>query len=199
MKKIVRVLVSVLLVCLTSSPVVAQTFECRITATTGPGTGNDCVTATHNCAAPAYQFPVFAAGNRCEDFPSTACPVGSHPCLNTNPNASPGTTTGTSGTGGSSLINLDSLISDIGGNVPQLTTLGAILSTAIPFLYATAGFALFLFLISGGFKYLTSAGDPKKMESAKGTLTTALIGFTIIVVAYSLTKVVGYIFNIDIF
>lgn len=94
------------------------------------------------------------------------------------------------------MVNFDQLIQSIGGKIPQFTTLGAIISGLLPILYAIAGIGLLLFLIAGGFRYLTSAGDPKKTESAKGTITTAIVGFVLVIVAYWLTQIVNYIFNL---
>ncbi len=96
------------------------------------------------------------------------------------------------------LVDLDALIEGMGSDkLSGFDSLGAIVSAALPLLYGITGFALFLFLIFAGFKYLTSAGDPKKLESAKGSLTAAIIGFVLIFVAYWLTQAVNYIFNLN--
>lgn len=50
--------------------------------------------------------------------------------------------------------------------------------------FAFVGVALLVMLFIAGYKFLLSSGDPKKLESAKGTLTNALIGLVVIVVAY---------------
>lgn len=47
-----------------------------------------------------------------------------------------------------------------------------------------AGLAIFVMLIAGGFKYLTSGGDPKSQEQAKNTLTYAILGLVLIIAAY---------------
>lgn len=47
-----------------------------------------------------------------------------------------------------------------------------------------AGFIFFIMVIVGGFRYLFSAGDPKKVEAAKGTLTAAFLGIFLIVGSY---------------
>ena len=47
-----------------------------------------------------------------------------------------------------------------------------------------AGIALFLLLLVGGFKYLTSGGNPEGVASAQKTITYALIGIVIIALAY---------------
>lgn len=76
-------------------------------------------------------------------------------------------------------------------------TLGSILSTALSYIFFAAGFGVLLMLLAGGFTYMTSGGDPKKTESAKGQLTNALIGFVIIFVAFWLVQAAGYIFGIQ--
>ena len=43
-----------------------------------------------------------------------------------------------------------------------------------------AGIAVFIMLIIGGFKYLTSGGDPKATESAKNTITYAIFGLALL-------------------
>lgn len=49
---------------------------------------------------------------------------------------------------------------------------------------ALAGLAVFVMFLVGGFKYLTSAGDPKATESAKNTLTYAVLGLVLIIAAW---------------
>lgn len=47
-----------------------------------------------------------------------------------------------------------------------------------------AGIVLFIMLLVGGFKYMTSRGDPKAVDAAKGTLTQAIAGLVVLVLAY---------------
>lgn len=79
----------------------------------------------------------------------------------------------------------------------RFNTIGDIISTAIPFVFAFAGLGLLLMIISAGFTLLTSAGDPKKFDMGKNKLTYALVGFLIIFVAYWITQLVGRIFGLD--
>lgn len=44
--------------------------------------------------------------------------------------------------------------------------------------------ALFIMLLVGGFNFLFSAGDQKKLEAARGTVTQAVIGLVIMSLAY---------------
>ena len=110
---------------------------------------------------------------------------------------------GGEGRSGNSLVNLDQLIQSMGNfnransqQFSKLTTLGGILTGLLPFLYGIAGIGLLLFMIAGGFGYLTSQGDPKKMEAAKGQITSAVIGFILVIMAYSITSVINYIFSL---
>lgn len=78
----------------------------------------------------------------------------------------------------------------------KFANLAEVISRAIPFVFAFAGIGLLLMLLNGGFTLLTSAGDPKKLESGKQTLTYALVGFLIIFVAYWLVQILGRIFGL---
>ncbi|KKS83938.1 MAG: hypothetical protein UV59_C0029G0010 [Candidatus Gottesmanbacteria bacterium GW2011_GWA1_43_11] len=106
------------------------------------------------------------------------------------------------GSGTANIINLDTLIASIGLNNECLADasgvirLGSIISCLLPYVYAFAGVGLLLFLMAAGFSYLTSAGDAKKAEAAKGKLTAAVIGFIIIVVAFWVTQIVNTVFKL---
>jgi len=81
---------------------------------------------------------------------------------------------------------------------PNLT-LGEIISALLPYIFAIAGIILFVFLVMGGFGLLTSGGDPEKAKNAQARITSALIGFLIIFLAYWLTQILEVIFGISIF
>ncbi len=70
---------------------------------------------------------------------------------------------------------------------PALGGKFATFGDAVSLLYSAillfAGIAVFFFLILGGIQYIISGGDQKKTESARNTLTAAIIGFALIVVA----------------
>jgi len=79
----------------------------------------------------------------------------------------------------------------VGGNI------GDIVSELLKYLFPLAGLLVLLYLLLGGFQLMTSAGDPKKMQEAKGKLTNALVGFMIIFMAYWLVQIVGKILGIE--
>ena len=66
----------------------------------------------------------------------------------------------------------------------SFSDLEGIFSHAVKALVELAGAVLFVMLVVGGFKFLLSGGDQKKLESAKGAITNAIIGLVVVVVAY---------------
>lgn len=68
---------------------------------------------------------------------------------------------------------------------PQcLQSLGVVFKNVLNVIMGLAGFVAFIFLIVGGFKFLTSQGDPKALGSARVTITWALGGLAMIIVSY---------------
>lgn len=74
------------------------------------------------------------------------------------------------------------------------TVFGNIVSIAL----GLAGIALFIMLIIGGFKYITSAGDPKRTEAASKTLTAAIGGLVLIALAYLILRFIGEFTGVDV-
>jgi hypothetical protein len=75
--------------------------------------------------------------------------------------------------------------------------LGAIISELLKYVFAATGILLFIYLLFGGFQLLTSAGEPKTVEEAKGKITNAIIGFVIIFIAYWLLQFIQSIFGLE--
>jgi hypothetical protein len=82
------------------------------------------------------------------------------------------------------------------GPLASSITFGSIISNNLKYIFYFGGVGLLIMLLGSGFTFLTSAGDPKKMEKAKGQLTNALIGFLLIFVAFWLVQAAGIIFGI---
>jgi heme/copper-type cytochrome/quinol oxidase subunit 2 len=64
-----------------------------------------------------------------------------------------------------------------------LTTIGDIVLRITWWFLGFAGAVAVLFIIFGGLKYVTAAGNEKQTESAKATLTAAVIGIIIILLS----------------
>ncbi|MBM3283188.1 hypothetical protein FJY90_02945 [Candidatus Gottesmanbacteria bacterium] len=85
------------------------------------------------------------------------------------------------------------------GGGDKFTNLASLVNNAVPYVFSISGIVLLLYLVWGGFNYLTSMGDPKKAESAKGKITNAIIGFVIIFVAYWLVQIIDYLFHLGVY
>lgn len=69
-------------------------------------------------------------------------------------------------------------------------------SKILDYVFAAAGIALLIYLISGGLQMMTSQGDPKALQAAQGKITSALLGFVIVIIAYTLVALIGQILGI---
>ncbi len=68
-----------------------------------------------------------------------------------------------------------------------------ILSAAV----SIAGILLFVMLIFGGFRYLTSGGDQKAVQDAKNTMTYAIAGIALMILAWFILKFIDdFIFGV---
>jgi len=101
-------------------------------------------------------------------------------------------------TGAINWAQLYASLRQIGGGfifAPNLT-IGAIISAALKYIFPLAGILLLVYLIWGGFIYLTSAGNPQQTKAAQGIITNALIGFVVIFVAYWIVQAIGVILGL---
>lgn len=81
----------------------------------------------------------------------------------------------------------------IGGaeKVATIRCLEPLFQNVVAAVMALSGVALFIMLLVGGFNFLFSAGDQKKLEAARGTLTNAIIGLVVIVLAFLILKTIA--------
>jgi len=76
--------------------------------------------------------------------------------------------------------------------------LGGIISAVLPTLLSLAGLILFGMLIFGGFTMLAGAANKESQEKGKKMVTSALIGFFVIFLAYWLAQILQVSFKINI-
>lgn len=80
---------------------------------------------------------------------------------------------------------------DKGNEVATLSCLPAIFSNIVTALLMFVGtFALFLFMFAG-FKYMNTAGDPKKIEGARHTLMYGIIGLLIVLFSFFIIQLIS--------
>lgn len=77
------------------------------------------------------------------------------------------------------------------GDVATIQCLAPMFERVVQGILALSGVALFVMLVIGGYNFLLSGGDQKKLEMAKGTITGALLGLVIMVIAFLIIKTVA--------
>lgn len=76
--------------------------------------------------------------------------------------------------------------------------LGGPINRIVPFLIIIAGVILLIMLIMGGFQMLTAGASPEQAEAGKKRLTTAILGFFVVITAYWLMQILEVIFGVNI-
>ncbi len=75
--------------------------------------------------------------------------------------------------------------------------IGDIISALLPSVFTIAGLILLVILIFGGMGLMTAAGDPKKIEAAKGRITMAFVGFLIVFASYFIAQIVQVMLGVN--
>lgn len=96
------------------------------------------------------------------------------------------------------------LVGDTATNLVPNDTLGKVdnivevIRGVIRFILVVAFVIAFIMLIVGGIRWILAGGDEKSVEKARNTITAALIGLVIVLVAYALIRLVEIFFNVQI-
>lgn len=73
----------------------------------------------------------------------------------------------------------------------QISDIVTVLKNIITILAPAAGVAFFIMLLVGGYKFITSGGDPKAVGSARATLTYAVIGIILVVASWLILQLIA--------
>ncbi|MEK7550972.1 MAG: hypothetical protein AAB535_04305 [Patescibacteria group bacterium] len=79
-----------------------------------------------------------------------------------------------------------------------ISDLSVIFENLVSAILGFAAIVLFVLLLSGGFRYMTSAGDPKAIESAQKTLTYAIGGLIVLLLSYLILVLIREITGVDV-
>ena len=71
------------------------------------------------------------------------------------------------------------------------TTASGLILDAVNILLGLAAAVAILFLIIGGFQYITSAGNEETAKKGRQTVVNALIGLAIIILSFSIVEIVN--------
>lgn len=74
--------------------------------------------------------------------------------------------------------------------IPDFSSIQAVVASLINIAFMAAGLVAIIFLIIGGFRYITSSGNQEAIEGAKATIFNAIIGLIIIFLSF---LIVNYI------
>jgi len=81
--------------------------------------------------------------------------------------------------------------SSAGTGLPNDTSISGFIMKIINIALAVAGLIAVLFLIIGGFRYITSAGNEETAEQAKKIITNAIIGVVVIILSFVIVRVIS--------
>lgn len=95
------------------------------------------------------------------------------------------------------LGNTNMLNKGVDGN--PLGAVSGLVTLFLNIAFVLAGIILLFFFILGGIGLIGSAGqsDPQKAETAKKTITSAVIGFIVVFVSYWIVKLIGQFLGIE--
>jgi len=115
----------------------------------------------------------------CANFANGQCSIGDYYCL------ADGTPPGTLAPG-----SFGTTPSSTPLNIPELVGL------IIKFSIGAAGVAAFFLLATGSYKFMMSGGDPASIQSAQETISSAIAGLVLIILAVSIFGIMSGILNI---
>lgn len=78
----------------------------------------------------------------------------------------------------------------------SVDTLGEIITKGLNFIMPMAGIVLLFVLISGGYDYMMSQGNPDKIKAGQAKITSGIIGFILLIVSFLITRLIARIFGL---
>ena len=78
-----------------------------------------------------------------------------------------------------------------GTGLPNDSSATSFIFKIINIALAVAGLIAVLFLIIGGFRYITSAGNEETAEQAKKIITNSIIGIVVIILSFVIVRVIA--------
>lgn len=96
------------------------------------------------------------------------------------------------------MVDLTNDAGDVIATTPTLECIEVVFEKILEVAVSLAVIVLFILLIIGGFKLLTSGGDPKATESAKNTLTYAILGLVLLIGIWLILNFIEYFTGIQV-
>jgi len=77
----------------------------------------------------------------------------------------------------------------------KFANIGTLLNLITPLLMVGAAVIFLVMLIMGAFTYLMAGDNPENVKKAQKTLMFSVVGLVIVISAYLIMKIIGYIFK----
>ena len=75
--------------------------------------------------------------------------------------------------------------------LPQIVSSSSVLTDVLSIIFGVIGAVCVIMVVIGGFKYVTSRGEPQQTASAKNTILYAVIGMTVAFLAVAITNFIA--------
>lgn len=72
----------------------------------------------------------------------------------------------------------------------KIGELFGVFDNVFDYIFPLAGLICVVFIIIGGYMWMSAAGDPARIKTAQGTLTWAIIGLIVVLLAVAIIQVV---------
>jgi len=96
-------------------------------------------------------------------------------------------------------MNLAQTWSDPSGATPaQFQDFEVVVAKVFQYFLGFAAIALFFLLVMGGYKLITSSGDPGKLQGAWKTITFAIIGMVVITASFLILRFITAFTGVDV-
>lgn len=75
-------------------------------------------------------------------------------------------------------------------NPKKIGELFGVLDNVFKYIFPLAGLICVVFIIIAGYMWMSAAGDPSRIKTAQGTLTWAIIGLIVVLLAVAIIEVI---------
>lgn len=83
------------------------------------------------------------------------------------------------------------------GDVATLGCIPVLIQNVVNAALAFSGLVALVIIIYSGITYITSHGDPQKVESAKKTMTWAIVGLVIVFLSFFIVRLISQLTGVD--
>lgn len=110
-----------------------------------------------------------------------------------NPDTYTGSGTNNTGITNPALGNLNKI-----GGTDGLGFFEKLIPSAVGLLFIVGGVSFFFMLVWGAISWILSGGDKAHLESAKGRITSAVMGIILLIASFAIVGLIETFFNINI-